>query len=179
MKKALATMFILAAVSACTSSSGSGGTGGTSGGSDAAVSGDSATAADTATAGSDTGAATTDTATSGADTASAADTGSSDTATGGNDTAVAADVAPADTTVAAGGAWKDAEPAMKAKCATCHNANAKLFFQAGDCASAASKSSSIKSQIETGKMPQKGMPALEAAEKKAILDWVAAGAKCP
>ncbi|MBM4342405.1 MAG: hypothetical protein FJ100_03390 [Deltaproteobacteria bacterium] len=162
MNKALAAMFLLAAMAACTSSSGTGGTGGTTGGGDAITGADGSAATDGA-----------DTTAGGGDTTGGADT------TAGGDTAVVADATAADTAANPGGTWANAEPAMKGKCATCHNANAKLFFQADNCASSATKSPAIKSQIEAGKMPQKGMPPLTADEKKAIFDWVAAGAKCP
>lgn len=161
--KVFLVMAVAISLGACASSSGSTGGGSTSGGTDATVASDSGnSAADTAKAGGDAAAGTDTTA------------GTADTATGGSDTAAAAD-----TGAATGGTWAEAAPGFKAKCGVCHTAAAKNVFVAEDCASAAAKATLIKGDVETGKMPQKGMPALSDGEKKAILDWVAAGAKCP
>ncbi|MSQ84788.1 MAG: hypothetical protein EXR77_18270 [Myxococcales bacterium] len=176
MNKILILIVLSVLAAACaTGGSSSGGTGsGTA--TDAATTADSATGGETAAA-TDTGATPAD--------AAAADSAGADATTAGADTAAGTDavagvdaIEPVDT-ASSGGTFAAALPGLKAKCATCHNPNAKLFFQAENCASCATKAASMKIQITTGKMPQSGMPKLADDQRAAILAWIDGGAKCP
>ena len=175
MNKILILIVVSVLATACaTGGSSSGGTG-------SGTATDAATTAETATGGET--AAATDTGATPADAAPADSTGAdstgADTTGGGADTPVGVDaIVPADT-ASSGATFAAALPGLKAKCATCHNPNAKLFFQAENCASCATKAATMKFQITTGKMPQSGMPKLADDERAAILAWIDGGAKCP